>query len=121
MPPKPIRLRPDGHPETGLQPTSFVAPDAVEGDPPKETGHVFFTNAEGNLTAGVWEATPYKEVSESYPVDELMVILSGSVTITDDEGHAETFSAGDAFVLPKGFKGTWENREPVRKYFVILE
>ena len=121
MPPKPIRLRPDGDAETGLQPCAFVDPATVKGEPPMEVGHVFFTNAEGNLTAGVWEATPYREVSDGYPVDELMVILAGSVTITDDDGHAETFCAGDAFVLPKGFKGTWENREPVRKYFMILE
>jgi hypothetical protein len=50
-----------------------------------------------------------------------MVVLEGSVTITDAEGVSETFSAGDTFIMPKGFRGTWENTETMRKYYMILE
>ncbi len=116
-----VRLRPEGDPAAGLQPCQFVDPRNVAGDPPAETGHVFFTNAAGNLTAGVWQATAYKEKIDGYPVDELMVVLEGSVTITDAEGVSETFSAGDTFIMPKGFRGTWENTETMRKYYMILE
>ena len=116
-----IKLHPDGDPVTGLQPCQFVDPANVSGAAPKETGHHFFTNAAGNLTAGVWEATAYKEEIDGYPVDELMIVLEGSVTVTDAEGVGETFSAGDAFIMPKGFRGTWENTETIRKYYMILE
>jgi len=116
-----IKLRPDGDPETGLRPCRFVDPANVVGAAPTETGHLFFTNATGNLTAGVWEATAYKEEIDGYPVDELMIVLEGSVTVTDAEGISETFSAGDAFIMPKGFRGTWENTETMRKYYMILE
>lgn len=50
-----------------------------------------------------------------------MFVLRDSVTITDADGNNETFTQGDAFVMPKGFKGTWENTEAMRKYYVILE
>jgi len=33
----------------------------------------------------------------------------------------ETYRAGDSFLIPSGFKGTWETIEPVRKFFVIYE
>jgi len=69
----------------------------------------------------VWEATRYRERIDGYPIDELMLILEGSVIITDADGVKETFSPGDAFVMPKGFKGMWENTETVRKYYMILE
>lgn len=116
-----VRLRRDGDPESGLQPCQFVDPAAVVGAAPRETGHVFFTNEAGNATSGVWEATPYREAIDGYPVDELMVIIEGAVTITDADGVGETFSAGDAFLMPKGFVGAWENTVTVRKFFLIVE
>ena len=115
------RLRPEGDPETGLQPCQFVDPAGVVGNPPQETGHLFFTNAAGNLTSGVWEASPYKEEIDGYPVDELMVVIAGTVTITDTDGVSDTFGPGDTFIMPKGFKGTWENSDTMRKFYMILE
>ena len=32
---------------------------------------------------------------------------------------SETFRKGDAFVMPKGFRGTWRQTEPMLKYYVI--
>ncbi|MBW2498285.1 MAG: DUF861 domain-containing protein [Deltaproteobacteria bacterium] len=44
-------------------------------------------------------------------------MLEGKLVITDLEGNADRFEAGDRLVLPKGFEGTWEtigrNREPI--------
>jgi uncharacterized cupin superfamily protein len=28
---------------------------------------------------------------------------------------------GDGFVIPRGFKGTWETLKPVRKWYVIWQ
>ena len=33
----------------------------------------------------------------------------------------QSFEKGDAFVVPAGFDGTWENLEPARKYYAIFE
>ena len=41
--------------------------------------------------------------------------------ITDEDGRAETLRAGDAFVIPAGFRGTWEVVETTTKRFVIHE
>ena len=80
---KVIRLSPDGLEGVGL---SFWgncdAEDVTEGKP-VETGHNYFTDATGQLTAGVWECTAYTSQIESYPVDEFCLILSGQVVITD--------------------------------------
>jgi uncharacterized cupin superfamily protein len=88
---------------------------------PTEIGHTYFTDATGQLEAGVWECTAYTAEIDSYPVDEFAVILSGSVVITDETGHSETFNAGDSYVIPKGLKFTWHMPETMRKYFVILD
>jgi uncharacterized cupin superfamily protein len=49
------------------------------------------------------------------------VILEGCVRLTDLSGNAKEFGAGSTFVLPAGFKGTWETLEPVKKIYVIWQ
>ena len=49
-----------------------------------------------------------------------MVVLDGSVTLESD-GFTETYRKGDAFFVPKGFKGYWRQSEPMLKYYVIIE
>ncbi len=48
---------------------------------------------------------------------EVLDVPVGVVTVTDAEGRSKTYRAGDAFVTPKGFSGTWDVIEPVRKHF----
>lgn len=116
-----IRLDADGPPGTGL---AFLGncddEDVVRGSP-VETGHEYFEDASGSLSAGVWECTPYTAEFEAYPVDEFCHILSGRVTITDAEGRAETFGPGECFVVPRGLTCTWHMPETTRKYYVIFD
>lgn len=123
-----IRLNGNGPERTGL--TSWKWPYPASGDgesekviagDPVEIGYNYFSNYTGQLTAGVWECTPYTSQIDSYPVDEFCFILSGKVVITDADGRAETFKSGECFVIPKGLKCTWHMPETVRKFYVIFE
>ena len=42
--------------------------------------------------------------------------------ILTEEGKrkAHRFKKGDGFIIPPGFKGTWETVKKVRKHYVIL-
>ncbi len=71
------------------------------------------------VTVGVWECAPCREEYESYPVHEMMTVKSGSVTLTDPGGRAETYTAGDTFFVVKGAKCTWENTETLKKFYMI--
>ncbi len=116
-----IRLNSDGPEGTGLPFWGNLENEnVIEGDP-VETGYNFFIDASGQLTAGVWECTPCTIQIDSYPVDELCYILSGTVAISDDAGHSETFKAGDSFVIAKGSSCTWHMPETTRKYYVIFD
>ncbi len=116
-----IRLNRDGPEGVGLPFWgNLEGENVIEGEP-VESGHNYFTDSSGRLTAGVWECTPCTSLIERYPVDEFCYILSGTVVITDDGGDAETFRAGDCFVIAKGTKCTWHMPETTRKYYVIFE
>ena len=81
--------------------------------------HAYYEKNKPFLKAGIWRSSPYTEYFEDYQYDEFMYLLDGSVTV-ESEHSQETFCKGDAFLLPKGFKGYWRQEEPVVKYYVLM-
>ena len=51
--------------------------------------------------------------------DEFIHVLDGSLILTDKNGHAQRFDAGEFLVMPKGFCGTWETLGNYRELVVI--
>lgn len=80
----------------------------------------YFTDHTGQFFSGIWESTPGKW-RVSYSESEFCAILEGSAILTGADGKAETFKAGEAFVIPAGFEGTWETVAPLRKWYAIFE
>jgi uncharacterized cupin superfamily protein len=100
-------------PETS-RPANVLAGD------PLTTLYNYRTDATGRFFCGVWESTPGKW-SIDCREEELCVLMSGAARLSSADGDAQTFRAGDAFVIPLGFKGTWETLEPLRKIYAIYE
>ena len=107
---------PDAPPVTPL----FEFHEILSGDP-RQSGFSTNDDPAGKFETGIWECTPGKFVVDRYYVDcfEFVHILEGKVTITDVDGHSKTYQAGDNLITPKGFKGTWEVVEPMRKVFAM--
>jgi uncharacterized cupin superfamily protein len=103
---------------TPAQSTSPVG-DPLEGSPVSTTRN-FFESADQRFFAGIWESTRGKW-KVNYTEQEFVHMLSGEAILTDEQGKAERFSAGDSFVVPPGFKGTWESLGDVRKLYAIYE
>ena len=113
------RLISDGDPATGMQPSNMIPPEAFTSEDHTELNHTFFATADESILSGVWECAPCKEEIESYPVHEMMTVISGSVTLTNADGDSETFTSGDVFFVPKGTKCTWHVTETLRKFYMI--
>ena len=118
---KPIRLNAAGDPATGMGPSSLVAPECFTTDDKTESISHHYAADDGSILSGVWECAPCKEEIEAYPVHEMMTVLDGSVTLTDADGHAETYEAGDTFFMPKGARCTWEITKTLRKFYMIAD
>jgi uncharacterized cupin superfamily protein len=102
-------------------------PELLQPDPAK----VIFGNPEqrvwnlhadesGQFFAGVWECS-VGAWEVAYTEHEYCRILSGKVELRDAAGRTRTYGAGDAFIIPAGFAGTWATLEPCRKQYVIFE
>jgi uncharacterized cupin superfamily protein len=103
--------------------TRRVVPDAADYDTVtpgwSEVEYRAVELAEDSL-GGLWEGQPGAVSFESWPYTEFCVMLEGRVALVDSAGGRREFGAGEAFVVPRGFRGTWETLEPSRKYFVGL-
>ena len=113
-------VRYESNPAAGMTPSDFASKDAFTTDDKSELNHFYHAADDESLLAGVWECAPCKEVIDAYPVHEMMTIISGSVTLTSDDGESETFTAGDSFFVEKGTQLTWEITETLRKFYLIV-
>ena len=114
-----IRINKDGSGQQGLEPCSVVPPEAVLSGTAKESGEFLYSTDNGAFSVGVWECTPYAEILDYPTENEYCMVLKGKVSLTNPDGSIETFSAGDSYVVPAGFKGKFEVHETLRKIYVI--
>ena len=115
-----IRFNSNGPDATGLQFLGNLESENVLAGAPVETGHVYFSDPGGEMSAGVWECTPCTSEVVSQPLHEFCLILSGTAVITDGDGNEQTFKVGDSFLIPMGTHCTWHMPETLRKYFVLF-
>ncbi|MEQ8354024.1 MAG: cupin domain-containing protein [Kiloniellaceae bacterium] len=114
-----FRLLPGGDPATGMEPSNITSRAAFTSDDRSELNQTFFQTADESIVTGLWVCAPCKAEIESYPVHEMMTVISGSVTVTPEEGEPETFTSGDVFFIAKGTKCTWQITETLRKFYMI--
>jgi uncharacterized cupin superfamily protein len=117
-----IRLSRNGG-DLGLTQWETIPENRVIKGDAKDRRHRFFVGdrPSGQVRVGVWEATAYSENIESYPKDEFMSVIEGSVTIIDPDGQEETFVVGESFFMPRGFTGIWKQTETMKKYFMVFD
>jgi uncharacterized cupin superfamily protein len=52
--------------------------------------------------------------------NEVIHVVTGRMTVTPDDGEPTDLAAGDMAVFPRGWTGTWEIHEPLRKVYTIF-
>jgi uncharacterized protein len=98
------------------------APDpgrVLTGDPRQQIWNVY-SDEQGRFHAGKWASSPGRW-RVRYSEFEFCFLLSGQVVIESESGHRSEFGPGQAFVIPRGFAGTWDVRMPTEKLYVIFE
>lgn len=112
------RLPPPGDASAGEH--CRVAGERLIAGDPRQTSWMLYTDASGKFCAGYWRSEPGKW-RVAYTEEEFCELLEGCSILTADSGHAVTLHAGDRFVVPAGFTGTWEVVATTLKLFVIYE
>ena len=87
------------------------------GELPKQTDASFLE--EGNLVAGTWECEP-GILQLDLGITEFCHLLKGHWVLTSETGQVTEVKAGDSWIFPRGWKGTAEVIETVRKVYMII-
>ena len=72
------------------------------------------------VRAGVWEAGVGNSVIDNFPFTAYVLMISGRVIVTNKDGTSSKFEAGDTFVIPKGWSGSWDVQERMKKQIVRI-
>ncbi|MFT3755481.1 MAG: cupin domain-containing protein [Pseudoxanthomonas sp.] len=97
-----------------------LPPEKLLAGNPLQTLWTHYTDPSGQFFVGEWQSEVGKW-KVAYTEEEYCRMLEGVSIVTDDAGNAVTLKAGDSFVVPRGFIGTWEVVEASRKTFVVYE
>ncbi|NQD37102.1 DUF861 domain-containing protein [Permianibacter sp. IMCC34836] len=96
------------------------AAEKVLAGTPEQTVANHYSDDTGQFHAGEWTGEP-GTWRVSYTEHEFCYVTRGRIAITDAAGVQTTVGAGDAFIIPAGFKGVWQVVESAHKYYVIFE
>lgn len=111
-----FRIDPNGRIGSGLEEVVHDLSDTPVEGASSPQAHTAFVDATGCFTAGVWACNAGTLEIRNLAIDEACYLIEGMVVITDHLGYSATFRAGEAFVFPRGFSGTWHMPIPTKKY-----
>ena len=111
-----IRIDAEGPGGAGLPPTVHDASDTAVSGALQPRAYTAYRDPGGVFTAGVWACDAGTLEIKDLAIDEACYLIEGEVIICDQYGNTERFVAGEAFVLHRGFVGTWHMPVPIRKY-----
>ena len=81
----------------------------------QEAARSLWEAPDGQVEIGLWECNPGRFTADRSEAAEFCYFLAGKIVMTHLDGSKKTLGAGDAIMLPRGWKGTWEIVERTRK------
>ena len=106
-------------PNPAMGPSALTGAEAFTTQDKSEADHSHFATPDETISVGTWECAPCREVVESWPVHEMMTVVSGALTLTQKDGSNESFGPGDTLYIAKGQYVVWEITEKLRKMYMI--
>ena len=87
---------------------------------PRQANANAYSTQDERFHCGVWEGS-VGAWRVQYTEHEFCHLLSGRMRLRGDDGSDVLLEAGQSFIVPAGFTGTWEVLETARKLYAIYE
>jgi len=82
---------------------------------------VCYKDTTGRFFSGTWASGAFESGQRPFPYNEFAYVQDGSITLTDADGTAQVFSAGDAFFIPEGVACDATVEKSVRLYITVIK
>ena len=96
---------------------AFVAPEDVLEGIHRSRGEILYCGDQ--LIVEVYEDDPATFRFDPFLFDEFVTVPNGKLMLTGTDDVSQEYIAGDSFVVPKGFAGTWKMLGNYRDLVVI--
>jgi uncharacterized cupin superfamily protein len=116
-----VRINAKGPNGNGLLAVKHDPSDTAIAGATSPRAYTAYTDPSGVFTAGVWSCDAGTLQINDLAIDEACYLIEGEVIITDRYGNSERFVAGEAFLLHRGFVGTWHMPGPILKYNAMFK
>ena len=93
---------------------------ALDG-PMTHRGKVFFANADGSVTCGLWGVDAGRFSCSFDGEGEMVHVAEGEIIATAKDGTVTHLVPGDVFTFVPGWTGIWEMPKPMRKFFTTFK
>ncbi len=80
-----------------------------------------YRDTRGRFFSGTWASEAFESLQRPFPYYKFALVESGSIVLTDAEGAAQDFNAGDAFFIPEGVVCSAAVAKNVRLYFASVK
>ncbi|TFY84449.1 DUF861 domain-containing protein [Pseudomonas kairouanensis] len=104
---------------TLLNPSAAPEAQILIGPAPQCRAFNLFDDEHTELRVGLWDSTPYARHGRPHKLHELMYLIEGRVTLTDDNGAEVTVNTGDTVFVAKGAPCAWSSSVYVRKVYAV--
>ncbi len=98
-----------------MKPSSPPLDEVLTSERPECRSNNVFRSENGEFQCGTWDSTPYQRIPIFFRHSELMHLLEGEVTFTDEAGRTATFRKGDTYIIEQGAKVSWTSHVHVAK------
>jgi uncharacterized cupin superfamily protein len=74
----------------------------------------------GEFAVAIYEAMPaIITINHPFIYDEYVLVLAGEVILTSLKGDKQTHREGDSFLVPTGWRGTWDMPNKYREFIIV--
>ncbi|MCU1406359.1 MAG: transcriptional regulator [Glaciihabitans sp.] len=109
-------------PADALEAKQLAAPSAVPLDGPIEVrSRVDFVTEDRRVITGIWESDLGRSRWTFDTRGEIIHVIAGAMTVTEDGGEPVDLVAGSSAVFPIGWHGEWNVTVPIRKVYVVYK
>jgi uncharacterized cupin superfamily protein len=105
----------------GLETLELPNPENFEGGTPIQEDASAYEDPTDRFYAGTWTCSPMRRKAQRFGRIELMCLLEGGMTLTNDTGKEHGFAAPDVLLELPDTVSAWTSTKDVRKYYCIFE
>ncbi|MCP3674149.1 MAG: cupin domain-containing protein, partial [Gammaproteobacteria bacterium] len=111
-------IKPETQPKRELITTEH--PFGIELNSSTQKSNISYQDESKNFTVGIWESEAFNSEPQTFPNNQFIYVLAGTLKLIDDEQQVELFKTGDALFIPESVSCGWQSSGSLDLLFTVV-